>query len=875
MQSFNLLPYLDMDINNPYLRAHASEHVWLAPYQDRHFTLRPARLTSNAGTIKRIRIAFDEVQMPDSYSRWHVYQIGGIDPLFFNLFYKLQEWTSLATVATGQKMVVNVHNHLGVEVPRTDTFYCYTQQGSILLAVRINRLIPINFTTDEITFRVMSNRWWETDEGMANTTGYEVKGVRVESGSDIVTFSSDYAAAQTKAEHPFQVQYFHNGVRKKTYNSAAVSVGDTIEYVLDGSIYRYEEHAVSSLHSFTSTMDDKQKSLLHLPKANITLPGVYPNARVHDFYVEGTVSNPPSYLLHRSAVDTIRPLTHNDFSLLTAALHRTSNALVAAGAGAQTFNHKVVLLMRRSASEKPLLNEHHYIQELYRLDDQDIVGAMVGPQSTVDVWRAASLEESGYAAVAYADQQCNIAAADIERGYGYYAMTKALADSPAEVINPGATGYINVSYMVAAGGCTMYEYDEEGLLIGWHHHYVGSVYYVKSNLCRTVEIVAGLGGQALDEIHGVQSVQLRSDCNYKVYERTVISGMVQPGFKDVTGSDSYTVVDGLFTWTKDDITSYPTLRSDRKFFAADYNLVPSDGQLRVSLLTLQNSQTGVSSLPLAIPLGQMDVMLNGRSLIRGMEYFYKDGVVYITAKRYMNFTPGAVQEVHIRFFGFCDSNGNLRPEGDVGFIQHGLLSRNNRFDVREGRVSRIIAGGQLKRRSELEVSEDSVTVDPSNAANGYPYMIRDAWVPLKPYVATDTWAMIELAYNKSKEVSDYLTARIPEIDRGPIVTITNRHQLLSPFLCTILYDVLYSRLSIPAKTEFTRQDIATICKSYEPFLDVDPIKANLDERYVIIHPHGQAKPIGVTVNIYRFFQAVVDYYAPGKVDLTNALVVSG
>jgi hypothetical protein len=58
-------------------------------------------------------------------------------------------------------------------------------------------------------------------------------------------------------------------------------------------------------------------------------------------------------------------------------------------------------------------------------------------------------------------------------------------------------------------------------------------------------------------------------------------------------------------------------------------------------------------------------------------------------------------------------------------------------------------------------------------------------------------------------------------------------------------------------------------------LDVDPIKANLDERYVIIHPHGQAKPIGVTVNIYRFFQAVVDYYAPGKVDLTNALVVSG
>lgn len=863
-----------MDINNPYLRAHASEHVWLAPYQDRHFNLRPARLTSNAGTIKRARVAFDEIQMPDTYSRWHVFQIGGIDPLFFNLFYRLQEWTSLMTVANAKKMVVSVHNPDGIELPRCDSYYCYTQQGALLLAVRINRSIPVNFASDEITLRVFSNRWWETPQGLDNTTGYKVHGLRLESAGDITAFTSEYNAAAALAEQPFQLQFFHNGVRRKSYSSANVAVGDVVEFVLDGSIYRREEKVVSALMSFESTMDNKQKSLLHFPKANVTLPGVYANARSHDFYIEGTVTNSPSYLLHRASVDTIRPLTHNDFSLLTSAVHRTSMALLNNGAGNQTFNHKVVVLMRRSASEKPLLNEHHYIRELYKLPEEDIVFAMVGSQSTVDVWRAANLEASGYAAVSYSNKQCDIQIADIERGYGYYAMAKVLADSPAEVINPGGTGYVKVSYMLAAGGCTMYEYDQDGLLIGWHHHYVGDTYFVKSNLCRTVEMIAGLGGQALDEIHGVTSTTLRTDCNYKVYERTRISGSLQPGFIDVTGTGKYTIQNNAFTWVSGDITSYPTLRSDRKFFAADYNIIPSDGQLRITLLTLQNHGGNVSALQMAIPLGQMDVILNGRSLIRGMEYFYRNGIVYITAKRYMNFEANAVQKVHVRFYGFCDSNGKLRPEGDIGFVQHGVLSRNNRFDVRDGRVIRIIAGGQLKRRDQLEMSEESVTIDPSNVANGYPYMIRDAWVPLKPYVAQDTWGMIETAFTKSKEISDYLTARIPEADRGDIVAIVQKHQLVSPFLCTILYDLLYSRLLIPSKTSFTRQDVATICKSYEPFLEVDPISSDLDERFVIIHPHGQPNAMGVNVNIYRFMDAVISYYAPGKVELTNALVIS-
>lgn len=863
-----------MEINNPYLRAHASEHVWLAPYQDKHFILRPARLTSSAGAIKRVKIAYDEVQLPDSYSRWHVFQIGGFDPLFFNLFYRLQEWTSLKDVANQKKMVVNIHNADGVELPRFDTYYCYTQQGSILLAVRINRAIPVAFSTDEITLRVFSSRWWETTEGLANTTGFNVFGSRIENSGDITTFTSAYNAAAALASQPFQLQYFHNGVRRKQYVAASVAVGDSVEFVLDGSIYRKEEHVVSSLQSFESTMDAKNKSLLHFPKANITLPGIYPNARAHDFYIEGTVANPPSYLLHRGSVETIRPLTHNDFSLLTSAVHRTSMAILNHGGGNQTFNHKVVTLMRRTASEKPLLHEHHYIQELYKLSDEDILSAMVGSQSTVDVWKAANLEASGYARVAYADTQCAITEPDIEVGYGYYAMAKVLADSPLAVINPGATGYVKVSYMLAVAGCTMYEYDEDGLLLGWHHHYLGDLYYVKDNLCRTVEIIPGLGGQALDEIHGASEVTLRQDCNYKVYERTRINGVIQSGFTDVTKTDKYKVEDNVFTWLSSDITSYPTVRSDRKFFAADYELVAADGLLRVSLLTLQNHDQSTSARPLAIPLGQMDVILNGRSLIRDLEYFYKDGVVYVTAKRYMNFAASATQKVHIRFFGFCDAQGKLRPEGDVGFIEHGVLSRNNRFDVRDGRVSRIIAGGQLKRRDQLEVSEESVAIDPTNASNGYPYMIRDAWVPLKPYVAEDTWAMIETAYAKSKEISDYLTQRIPEVDRGDVVAITQRHQLISPFLSTILYDLLYSRLAVPAKTSFTRQEIATICKSYETLLDVDPISANIDERYVIIHPHGQANPIGVGVNVYRFMEAVISYYAPGKVELTNALVIS-
>lgn len=864
-----------MDVTTPYLQAHASEHVWLAPFQDRHFALRPTRLTSTSGAIKRMKVVQDEIVLPDSYSRWHVYQIGGFDPLFFNLFYRMQQWVSLKDACNQKKMNVNIYNPNGVEVPRFDSHYCYTSQGNILLAVRINRSIPIDFANDDITLKVFSNRWWETEEGLTDPVGYEVQGRRIESTNDIATFNNQYITALGKVAQPWQIQFYRNGVRRKSYSTAQISVGDTVEFVRDGAIYRFAELKASELHSFQSTMDNKQKSLMHLPKAGVGIgAGVLSNARCHDFYIEGTNAQPFSYLLHRGTVDTIRPLTHNDFSLLTSAVHRTSRAIADNSGGEQTFNHKVQVLMRRSASERPLLYEHNYIHELYRLPESDIVPAMVGSQSTVDVWRAASLEASGYMALAYANTQCDLTAENLERGYGYYAMAKALADSPAKVINPGSTGYVPVSYMLAMSGATMYEYDEDGLLLGWHHHYVGTTYYVKNNLCRTVEMIAGLGGQALDEIHGATSAQLRSDCNYKVYERSIISGQLQLGFKDVTGSSKYKIVNGAFTWLVADVTSYATVRSDRKFFAADYELPISEGQLRVTLLTIQNHRGQVSTMPMVVPLGQMDVVLNGRSLIRNMEYFYRAGVVYITAKRYLNFDDGAVQKVHVRFYGFCDAAGNLRPEGDVGFIEHGVLSRNNRFDVRDGRVARMVAGGQLMRRDQLEFSEDSVTVAPAHPSNGYPYMVRDAWVPLRPYVAPDTWTMMEQAQKKSQEVSDYLTARIPEVDRGNIVAIQNRHQLFSPFLCALLYDLIYSRLAIPAKTSFTRQEVATLCKSYEHLLEVDPLKANLDSRFVIIHPHAQSSALGVAANVYGFLASVINYYAPGVVDLTNALKIS-
>ena len=57
------------------------------------------------------------------------------------------------------------------------------------------------------------------------------------------------------------------------------------------------------------------------------------------------------------------------------------------------------------------------------------------------------------------------------------------------------------------------------------------------------------------------------------------------------------------------------------------------------------------------------------------------------------------------------------------------------------------------------------------------------------------------------------------------------------------------------------------------FLEIDPIRNGVDDRYVIVHPHE--KNVEVIINIYRykFLERVIKIYLNNRVDLTPHITI--
>ena len=168
-----------------FIKDHALKNVWGAPRQDTQYRVVPNRLTPYHGHVRTTEVLWKKVDLPDTTSRWHVYQIGGIHPLAFNLFTKSFGWVSLAEACNRQLMIANVYTAGGIQYPLHDTYYQYTQDRNLILAVKINELIPGNINTEDITLRVYSNAFFNSVRSDGLTKQVYIEGKTLTKASDI------------------------------------------------------------------------------------------------------------------------------------------------------------------------------------------------------------------------------------------------------------------------------------------------------------------------------------------------------------------------------------------------------------------------------------------------------------------------------------------------------------------------------------------------------------------------------------------------------------------------------------------------------------------------------------------------------------------
>lgn len=855
-----------------FLLDHAYRNVWCTPDQDNQVIFEMAKLTPVGGVKVQHKVMWRIIPMPDQTSTWHVFQIGQVHPLVLGLFPKTQTWVSFTETCNRQKMVCDIYNVEGVQIPRFESFYMHTGDRNLVVAIKRNDRIPFKFDNDKIYLRLYSNEFFDTQRAHNVNDFIYTEGTRFASTQEILNFQATY---QDYVARTGQTYGFVNGLKVDSIDLINAAIGDVAEFVYDSSIYKVVDFRVSDLLNFDSTIDLKRKYLLHYGGPDSGTIDFQDDVDVFILRDRGS-SRHNGLFYHKNNVDSFRSLTHRDYSVTVGYVAQyiaKIRSLLPETTLVDNSQIYVRLHIRKSGYDRNLIYENNRIHELYKLQDVDIIKAMLGIDSTVSNWRAEVLEASDYVKV-MRNEAKNISNETVQNAYGYNAISYYSANTPSEVYDFGGVDVVDVPFILQKG-CTAYEYDVDGYLLGWHYHPTGPRYNCQSPNAHRVELIAGKGEDLLNEVYGFTSTPYIKELDFRVYQCKRVNGIPDNNFVDITGvSGKYSVDGDRIVWLDEDPSNYPMVRFNSSFLAYDSQISLTTGQLKLTLAHKQQRNNTISNWLMQVPMGELEVFLNNKSLIRNLDYIYKFPEIYIINKSHLVNPESQPQNIHIRFTGFCKNDFSLNEVNDVGFIEHGVLSNDFSYDIRDDKVLRITMGGALKTRDDLIFSEFHSGISITDPLNGKPYQIKDVVVPMRGITTGDTYSLRESSLEIDKKVSDYLSLKIPQPDRPGLSAITNRYEVYSPFISKLLHDLIEGRLIIADKIH-TKQEVLTICKSYEYLLAFDPSQEEqrVNDDYVIIHPHCLTSVLGVGLNIYRFVDLATRIYTNNLVTLSPFVII--
>lgn len=854
-------------MNYDYLVDHAQKNVWCTPNQDHQAIIKPARLTPIGGAWNSCKVLWRHIDLPEIGPRFHVYQIGQIHPKLLALFDVWDRWVLMSDCCISQNLISDLYTAAGVQLPRFQTWYRLTRDKDLIIAVKKQPTIPVDFDHDALYLRLYANEYFHSAEADTENDFIDVRGKIIKNDTDIMAMQTAFntAAARTLG-HTYA---FVNGLKVKNLSFATCQIGDVVEFVYDSSIYKTVNFTVADLPSFVSTLDAKHKYLLHTPGMGDR--GIDYQDDVDVFLVQPQAGDKyQGVFFHKNQADAMRMVTHKDYAIAVpyvtgAASHRP---------GWSDVNQlQVQLHVRKSGYLRPLVYENQRIRELYKMADADIQGAMTGINATVPVWEAAALEASGYCAIMRAKLP-DLNRAMVEAGYGYNAIAALLGgDMPiaTQPVNGGQE--IDVPYGLRLNS-TAYEYDADGILLGWRRHITGSVYRASDPNCRLVEMISGRVSTLLDEVYGNDPVVLNAKTDYRIYRCALVGGIPDNQFEDVTDSGVYALVNGTLTWLHDKTKYYGLVRGNRIHLGYSVQVPIISGNLRLSLNSQQLRNGLQGNYVMQVPMGELDLFLNGHSLVEGVDYFVKFPQIVIVTKQYLVNPETDTQKITVRASGFCKPDFSRDVNTDTGFIKYGLMSHNRRFDIRDDKPIRIVVGGSLKRRADLLFSERDSGITVPTADNGAPYLVRDIVVPTRGATDVSTYELRAAAKVIDKQISDYLSLKLPEPQFDSPTPITGRYQLFSPFCCAIIQDLVNGVFVPPQLNTFMNdQNVFDACKPYEFWLQYDPTQEpnTLDDEFVVIHPHNLPTVLSLTAAQYRFVARVVKLYLHDKVSLSGAI----
>lgn len=857
-------------MTHPLVR-HALKNVWCNPNQDRQYLFAPARLTPLTGARLRYRILQSWIALPTPSDRYHLFQIGCCGTDFMALISpqdRQRTWLPLSDLINDSTVYAECYTPEGRQLPRCSVYYTFTDQDNLILAVQELKQF-VDVYPQALYFRFYQNGYYASPRHVSVTRPLYCRVMDCTHPGDMLTFQAEY---ERWVAQPGYTTGWVNGYWVPQLSLLTMQLGDYVEFVYDSSVFQTLEYRLVDLPGYVSRLDRKRKYLVHTPKQPTAM------IRYHDdieiYVIDQTTGRAVrGCYYHRNDPAAVRMVTHQDYGLPVDTVQYFLRVLQGSS-GLELDQVRIRLHVRNSGYERPLVYETNGIHELYKLDDPAIVDAMTGVYATVPYWQAGHLEASGYTAIMQ-NLEAAITPALVEAAYGYRAMSVLIGQTP-QAIDWEETHGLTPLPEALWEQCTVYEYDAKGYLINVVGHANNSLYLPEYRTCETIEAWYGKGTYQPYTAYGIDAVALPAYGHYRIYRgvRTA-EGWTGP-WVDITATAEYQVVDGRAVWVGEVPNQILCVRSDQDFLCYDLAWVPVDGCLRFTLSAMEDRGDGIKHHTLLVPYGNIDLFLNGRALIEGLDYTVRFPDIVIVNKAYLTIDPNTTeQRIHVRCSGFVRPDLTREPPAEVGFVMHGALSMNRRYDVRETKVARIVVDGALKRRDQVRFAEELLTRDPLAVMNGKPYAIEEIIVPMEPLTAHDTYHLRALAQGVDEAIGNYLTLHLPEPSLG-LSSISEQYAIVSPFLCKLIFQLYHEAIpSVDLIPELTDAQVLALCQPYEEWLAFDPIRAEQrpDLRYVTIHPLNIDRTISLNLYQYRFIHKVVRLYCPNLVDLSSFITL--
>lgn len=856
---------------------HALQNVWCSPRQDNLHILQLHKLTAKYGVLTDVKVMGRDIPLPNTKNRFHVYQIGQISPQYLGALaikptWLSERWTSFSTAINANNTQIDIYTEKGVMFPRFRTYYMMTKDRNLIVAVEFNKNLTVDLDTESVFIRFYKNAFFRATEGLNSPEKLFHVGDTPNTASKLTALVTKYN--QYKALNGY-VTCFVNGFVVDAINAFNAKVNDCVEFLYDSTIYKVLTVDIATLPVFTSTLDDCLKYILHHQSLGEEYINYQDDIDIDVIYTRDNSRFRGTYY-HRNLISSHTMITHRDYAVPVDHVRRSMDYIkdLITTSPRTLEGYKLRVKVKETNAIRPLIFDNNRIFELYKLKDTEIIEAMTGTNATVDNWKASTLEHSYYTKI-MGMKADDIDISTVQQAYGYNSVTKITADSPirTEFVSSRQQAILPLAYRINS---QVYEYDQNGLMLGSMYVDENDIYYAASNNCKMIEPIVGKALPNNGDVFGSTDLAVPA-FDYRVYKTYSYAGLVNnEGWMDITGDSSlYEVHDGVLTWVgPQNDNHWLCIRSETFFYAKDYEVESVMGVISFKLTETIN---GVES-DMSIPRGEIDLFINDKSSIHTLDYIVDFPNVYINNVNYLNRPlDSSKQNIHVRMTGFCKSDMTFEPIDDFGFVRHAALSDNHVFNIRDDKVLRITADGKLYHRSDLLFDETNSTRDVINSLNGKPYQIRDYVIPIRDLVDDDTYSYRDKSLAIDKAISDYLTLMIPSADKGPISAIATRYRVVSPFLSRVIYKLANDNISDNTIAMGSGDAwIMDLLKIDEHLLAADPIRD--ENRYsdnnVIVVPHYYNTYITLSVLKFRFLTRVVQLYSQADIELTQFVLVN-